>query len=67
VPASVSGDDWKTFREDVDDLALALVSPLRANDDRSFTLFHNLLRYAKVCRFPGSHTRFAAGLRRPDK
>ncbi len=32
-PALVAADDISTLREQVDDLALALVTPLRADDD----------------------------------
>jgi hypothetical protein len=38
VPARIARHDGEVFREDVDDLALALVTPLRADDDRSLAL-----------------------------
>jgi hypothetical protein len=35
MSTGIPGDDWKALREHVNDLALALIAPLRAYDYRS--------------------------------
>jgi hypothetical protein len=61
VSASVTGHNGKVFREDIDNLAFALVAPLRAYDDRSFALLQmqspwNLIGAAAPAAIAGSHT-----------
>jgi hypothetical protein len=47
MPAGVSGHDGESFREHVDNLALALVSPLGADYDRSLAFLQMpLLNFA---------------------
>jgi hypothetical protein len=38
VAPGVAGHDGKVLRQDVDDLAFALIAPLGANDDRGIAL-----------------------------
>ena len=56
VSAGIARHDREAFRQHVDDLALALVSPLRANDDRSFTLVHEPAPSLQSIRTPGVRT-----------
>jgi len=60
VSAGIAGYDRKVFGEDIDNLALALIAPLGANDDRSFSLFHFQLRQGfgdtVAALLPESHT-----------
>jgi hypothetical protein len=40
VSAGIARHDAEVFREHIDYFAFALVTPLGANDHRSFALFH---------------------------
>ncbi len=44
VSAGIAGHDREILRENVHDLALAFVAPLRTDDDRSLTLLQSQLR-----------------------
>ncbi len=44
VPPGVAGDDGEVLREYVDDFALTLVAPLRADDHRSLAVLQFQLR-----------------------
>ena len=67
VASGIAGHDGKVVGEHVDNLALAFVAPLRADDDRSshfaqkYTPFNRLARLRRrfktgLAAFPGSHT-----------
>ena len=63
MSATISCHDGEVFREDVDDLALTLVPPLRTYNDRSLALLQIQLRGSKLhgcpSRLAGSHTLLA--------
>ena len=44
VPPGIAGDDGEVLREYVDDFALTLVAPLRADDHRSLAVLQFQLR-----------------------
>src|SRR2546428_13202262 len=59
MSATISRHDGEIFREDVDDLALALVPPLRTYNDRGLALLQIQLRGRKIARLPSPPCRVA--------
>ena len=70
VAPGIAGDDGEVLRQDVDDLPLALIAPLGANNHGGLAFFHSISEQAKFeqadgCSAPGFAHSLPAGIPGP--